>query len=193
MKTLFFAIVTMFVLSASAQTTKWKLDKTHSNVDFTVTHLVISEVRGTFKEFEATLVSDKPDFTDMKVEATIKTASIYTDNEKRDAHLRSNDFFNAEKYPEIKFKSTSVKKTGDASYEITGDLTIRDITKSVVLDTKYKGTINAMGGTRAGFKATTTIDRFEFGTTWDTKIEAGGFVVGKEVNIELRLEFVKQK
>lgn len=192
MKPLFLAIVTFFIFSANAQTT-WKLDKTHSNVDFTVTHMLISEVRGTFKEFSATLVSDKPDFTDMKVEATIKTASIFTDNERRDMHLRSNDFFNAEKYPEIKFKSTLVKKTGVASYEITGELTIRDITKSVVLDTKYKGSADVMGGTRAGFKATTTIDRFEFGTIWDAKTEAGGLVVGKEVNIELRLAFVKQK
>ncbi len=193
MKTFFLAIVTLFVLSANAQTTKWKLDKTHSNVDFTVTHLVVSEVRGTFKDFEATLVSDKPDFTDMKVEATIKTASVFTDNERRDAHLKSDAFFNAEKYPEMKFKSTSVKKTSDAMYEIAGDLTIRDITKPVVLNTKYKGTADVKGGTRAGFKATTTIDRFEFGTTWDAKVEAGELVVGKEVNIELRLAFVKQK
>ena len=192
MKTFFLAIVTLFVLSANAQTTKWKLDKTHSNVDFIVTHLVVSEVRGTFKDFEATFVSDKPDFTDMKVEATIKAASVFTDNERRDNHLRSNDFFNAEKYPEIKFKSTSVKKTGDATYDITGDLTIRDVTKSVVLYTKYKGSVDSKGGTRAGFKATTTIDRFEFGTMWDAKNETGSFVVSREVNIELRLVFVKQ-
>lgn len=182
----------MLVTSALAQTT-WRVDKGHSNVDFTITHLLISEVRGSFKEFDATLTSDRSDLSDMKLEATIKTASVFTDNERRDGHLRSNDFFNAEQYPEIKFKSTSVKKTGNDTYAITGDLTIRDITKPVVLETKYRGTVEAFGGTRAAFKATTTIDRFEFGTTWDKKIETGGLVVGKEVNITLAMVFVKEK
>jgi polyisoprenoid-binding protein YceI len=183
----------VFVITAGGAQTVWKLDKTHSNVDFTVTHFVISEVRGTFKEFEATLASEKPDFSDMQVEATIKTASIFTDNEKRDAHLRSNDFLNTEKYPDIKFKSTSVNNTGNDTFEIAGDLTIRDVTKPVVLHTTFKGTIDAFGGTRAAFKATTTIDRFEFGTTWDKTIESGGRIVGKDVNITLLLEFVKEK
>jgi polyisoprenoid-binding protein YceI len=182
-----------FGMELAAAQTVWKLDKTHSNVDFTVTHFVISEVRGTFKEFDATFASEKPDLTDMKIEATIKTVSIFTDNEKRDAHLRSNDFLNAEKYPEMKFKSTSVEKTDGDMYEITGDLTIRDVTKPVVLETKYKGTVEAFGGTRTAFKATTTIDRFEFGTIWDKTIESGGRVVGKDVSITLLLEFVKEK
>lgn len=169
------------------------MDKTHSNVDFTVTHLVVSEVRGNFKEFDATLTSDKPDFSDMKLNATIKTASVFTDNERRDNHLRSNDFFNADSFPNITFKSTSVKKTGNDTYQIRGDLTIRDITKPVVLETRYRGSVEAFGGTRAAFKATTTVDRFEFGTTWDKKIETGGLVAGKDVEITLRMEFAKQK
>ncbi len=187
------AVLALSMATVTAQTA-WKIDKVHSNVDFTVTHLVISEVRGAFKEFDATLSSEKSDFTDMKVEATVKTASIFTDNEKRDGHLKSNDFLNAEKFPDINFKSTAVKKTGSDTYQITGDLTIRDVTKPVVLETKYKGSVkDPWGNTRVAFKATTTIDRFVFGTTWDAKIETGGLVVGKEVDITLLLEFVQQK
>ncbi len=183
----------MLFTSANAQSV-WKVDKSHSNVDFTVIHLVISEVRGNFKDFDATLTSDKPDFSDMKLDATIQTASVFTDNESRDKHLRSNDFFNADSFKTIAFKSTSVKKTGKDRYAITGDLTIRDITKPVVLDTKFRGTIvDPWGNTKAGFSATTKVDRFVFGTTWDKKIETGGLVVGKEVQITLNMELNKQK
>lgn len=183
----------MIVVAANAQTT-WKVDKSHSNIDFTVTHLVVSEVRGSFKDYDVTLTSDKPDFSDMKLEATIKTASIFTDNEARDKHLRSNDFFNADSFPNITFKSTSVKKKGKNTYMISGDLTIRNITKPVVLETKYRGTIvDPWGNTKAGFVATTTIDRFVFGTTWNKTIETGGLVVGKDVNIRLLMEMVKQQ
>jgi polyisoprenoid-binding protein YceI len=163
-------------------------------VDFTVAHLVIAEVRGSFRDFEATLVSDKPDLSDMKLEATIKTASVFTDNEARDKHLRSNDFFNADSFPNIIFKSTSVKKRGKDSYAITGNLTIRDVTKPVVLETIYRGSVvDPWGNTKAGFTAMTTIDRFVFGTTWNKTIETGGLVVGKDVNIRLAMQFVKQK
>ncbi len=182
-----------FLLSTTNAQTVWKVDKTHSNVDFTVTHLVISEVRGNFKDFDVSVTQPGDDFANATIEATIKTASIFTDNEKRDNHLKSNDFLNAAKYPDIKFKSASVKKTGNDTYQITGNLTIRDITKPIVLETKFKGSVEAWGNTRVGFKATTLIDRFEFGTTWDKKIETGGLIVGKEVAITLLLEFVKEK
>jgi polyisoprenoid-binding protein YceI len=183
----------MLFTSARAQSV-WKTDKAHSNVDFTVAHLVIAEVRGSFRDFEATLVSDKPDLSDMKLEATIKTASVFTDNEARDKHLRSNDFFNADSFPNIIFKSTSVKKRGKDSYAITGNLTIRDVTKPVVLETIYRGSVvDPWGNTKAGFTATTTIDRFAFGTTWNKTIETGGLVVGKDVNIRLAMQFVRQK
>ena len=186
------AIAGMMLASASAQTT-WKVDKSHSNVDFMVTHLVISEVRGSFKDFDATFSSEKADFSDMKLEATIKTASVFTDNERRDNHLRSNDFFNADSFKTITFKSTSVKNTGTDTYAIAGNLTIRDVTKPIILEAKYKGAVEAFGGSRVAFKATTTIDRFVFGTIWDKKIETGGLVVGKEVNITLSMAFVKEK
>jgi polyisoprenoid-binding protein YceI len=151
-------------------------------------------VRGSFKDFDVTVTQPGDDFTKASIEATIKTASVFTDNERRDNHLRSDDFFNAEKFPEMSFKSKSIKKTGKDKYAITGDLTIRDITKSVVLDTKYMGQVDdPWGNTKAGFKATTKIDRFEFGTKWNKAIEAGGLVAGKEVTITLNVELTKQK
>ena len=176
----------------SAQTT-WKTDKAHSNVKFAVTHLVISEVEGRFTDFDATMVSTKDDFSDMQVEATIKTSSIDTDNERRDTHLKGDDFFNVEQFPEIKFKSTKVEKTGEDTYIITGDLTIREITKPVVLDTKFGGMVkDGRGNTKAGFRAKTTIDRFEWGVKWNAAIETGGLVVSKDVDITLLFQFAKQ-
>ena len=130
-----------FIAEGVAQTGDWKLDKSHSQVKFSVAHMVISEVTGVFKDFDVTFTSASEDFTDATIEATIKAASIDTGNENRDKNVRSDEFLNAEKFPEIKFKSTKVEKSGDTNYKITGDLTIRDITKPVVLDTKYKGTI----------------------------------------------------
>ena len=184
----------LFVAIGSAQTGSWKLDKAHSQVTFSVTHMVISEVTGAFREFDITFSSDKEDLTDTKVDAIIKTKSIDTGNERRDNHVRSDEFLNAEKYPEMKFKSNKVEKTGQDTYKITGDLTIRDVTKSVVLETKYKGSIkDPMGNTRIAFKAATTIDRFEFGTTWNKAIETGGLVAGKDIEVTLLMEFTKPK
>ena len=180
------------ILNGVAAQTTWKADKAHSKIDFSVTHMVIAEVDGRFTDFDATLTASKDDLSDAKITATIKTGSITTDNDFRDKHLRSDDFFNADKYPEIKFKSTSIEKTGDNTYKITGDLTIRDTTKTVVLDTKYNGQVVAMGSTKCAFKATTTINRFDYGVHWDKTIESGGLVVGKNIDITLLMEFNKQ-
>jgi polyisoprenoid-binding protein YceI len=177
-----------------SQPATWKADKAHSQVKFSVNHLVIAEVTGRFKEFDVTLRHSKDDLTDAEIEATIKTASIDTDNEGRDKHLRSDDFLNAEKFPEIRFKSTSVEKTGKDTYRITGTLTIRDVTKPVVLETRYNGQVkDSRGNEKAGFKATTTIDRFVFGVKWDRAIETGGLVAGKDVEITLLMELGKEK
>jgi polyisoprenoid-binding protein YceI len=190
--TMVVVLIALSVLTLSAQIT-WNADKAHSKVNFSVTHMVISEVTGTFRDFDVTLVAAKDDFSDAKIDATIKTASISTDNEGRDNHLKSDDFFNAEKFPDMKFKSTKIERTGDKTFNVAGDLTIRDITKPVVLAMKYNGQVtDARGNTKAGFKATTTIDRFEFGTKWNKVIEAGSLVVGKNVDITLLLEFNKQ-
>ncbi len=187
---LLFVLVTGVVFSQAT----WKLDKAHSQVKFAVSHMVIAEVTGRFTDFDVTMASMKDDLTDATIEATIKTASVNTDNERRDGHLRSDDFFNAEKYPEIKFRSTAVEKAGKDLFKVHGNLTMRDITKPVVLDMKFRGTIkDGRGNTRAGFKATTTMNRFEFGTQWDTKLDTGEFIAGAEVEVTLLMEFTKQE
>jgi polyisoprenoid-binding protein YceI len=182
------------VLNLQAQPTTWVVDKAHSKVQFTVSHLVIAEVTGWFTEFDAKLVQTKEDFTTSRIEATIKTASIDTDEPNRDKHLRSDEFLSTEKFPEMIFRSTSVEKTGKDTYRVTGNLTIRDITKSIVLDTRFNGTVkDPWGNLKAGFKATTTINRFEFGTTWKMALDTGGLVAGENVDITLLLEFARQK
>jgi polyisoprenoid-binding protein YceI len=171
----------------------WTVDKAHSEVNFSVGHLLISEVTGTFTEYDVSFVSSREDFTDAVIEAAIRTASVNTGNEKRDAHLRSDDFFNAAKYPEMRFRSTSVQSLGDGRYEVTGDLTIRDVTKAVVLDTKYNGMVkDPWGATRIGFKAAAAVNRFDYGLKWDTKMDSGGLVAGETVLITLLMEFVRQ-
>jgi|WetSurMetagenome_2_1015567.scaffolds.fasta_scaffold47412_5 polyisoprenoid-binding protein YceI len=191
---LLIAASVLFVTMVVTAQTKWTVDKSHSNVKFTVTHMLISEVEGSFNDFDANITTKGDDLTGAQIEATIKTASVFTNNEMRDNHLRSDDFFNAEKFPEMKFKSTSVEKTGEKTYKITGDLTIRDVTKSVVLDTKFTGQmVDQRGNTRSGFKATTTIKRLEYGVKWNKAVEAGGLVASDDVNITLLLEFMKPK
>jgi polyisoprenoid-binding protein YceI len=191
---LLFAAAALAFPAGRAQTTAWKPDKAHSQIKFTVAHLVISEVSGFFREFDVAMVADKDDFESARIEAVIRTSSIETGNERRDNHLRGDDFFNAEKFPEIRFKSTRIEKTGDNNYTITGDLTIRDTTKSVTLDAKHKGIMTeAGGGLRSVFKATTTIDRFDFGVKWGKMIEGGGLIAGKDVEITLSMEFTSEK
>jgi len=172
-------------------TATWTLDKAHTNVKFSVSHLVISDVEGQFKTFDGTMDASKPDFSDAKVNFTIEVASIDTDNEKRDNHLKSDDFLNAEKYPQMKFVSTSVTPEGDNKFKLAGNLTIRNITKPVVFDVKYGGTVTAMGGTHAGFKATTKINRFDYDLKWSMATESGGLVAGKDVDITINVDFKK--
>ena len=196
MKRLFLAAVTVLAAAtaAFAQTT-WKLDNAHSAVKFSVTHMVIAEVPGSFRDFDVTFTQKgSADFAGSTLNATIKTASINTDNEGRDKHLRSDDFFSAEKFPTITFKSTSFEKTGTDTYAIKGDLTIRDVTKPVVLTARYTGTVkDPWGNTKIGFKATTAINRFDFGLKWNKAVETGGLVVGETVDITLLMEFAQAK
>lgn len=179
--------------TANAQTT-WLMDESHTNVGFTVTHLVIAEVDGRFGKVDGKLISKNDDFSDSYVEATVQIASINTDNERRDGHLKSDDFFNAEKYPVMTFKSKSFKKVGEKTYKITGDLTIRDVTKEVTLDAKLGGTIkDPWGNLKVAFKATTEINRFDYNLKWNAAVESGGYVVGEMVTIKLNAEFAKEK
>jgi polyisoprenoid-binding protein YceI len=191
-----FASVIAFVfvsVQSMAQVTKWGVDKGHSNVKFTVTHYAVSEVEGTFKIFDGTMEHSKADFSDAKVNFTVDVNSINTDSERRDGHLKGDDFFNAEKFPQMKFVSTGMKPLGNNKFQLSGNLTIRDITKPVVFDVSYGGTINAGQGRKSGFKAKTTIDRFNYNLKWDRAIEAGGLVVGKDVDIQINLELNEVK
>ena len=184
-----------FTSTSIAQTAKtWNVDKMHSAVKFTVSHLVISEVDGSFKIFDGNLVSTKEDFTDAKINFTVDVNSINTDNTGRDGHLKGDDFFNAEKYPKMTFVSTSFTKKSGSMYELTGNLTIRDVTKKVTFAVKYGGTTkDPYGNTKAGFKATGTINRLEYGLKWNTLTEAGGAVVGSDIDLTVNLEMALAK
>jgi polyisoprenoid-binding protein YceI len=186
----------MFVatMSATAQSTSWSVDNSHSNVKFTVTHLVVSEVDGSFRTYNGSIESTKADFDGATINFTVDVNSVNTDNEMRDKHLKADDFFNAEKYPQMSFKSTSFKKTADKKYTLEGDLTIRDVTKRVKFDVYFGGIMkDPYGNTKAGFKATSKISRKEFKLTWNPMTEAGGAVVGDEVEVKLNLEFAQKK
>lgn len=177
-----------FGMSVFAQTT-WTIDKAHTKVGFSVVHMVVSETVGNFKDFDGTITASKADFSDAVIDVTIKTTSISTDNDYRDNHLRSDDFFGSEKFPTATFKSKKMEKVADKKYKITGDLTIKGVTKSVVLDAALGGVITLPNGDqKAGFKASTVINRFDFGLSWNKMIEAGS-VVDKDVTIALNVEF----
>lgn len=189
-QTLLFSAFLLVTLSAAAQT-RWNLDAGHSNVKFTVTYTAVAEMDGRFKNFNGYILTSKDDFTDAQIEFTVDAASIDTDNEKRDEHLRSDDFFNSEMFPQMKFRSTSFRKTGERNYELEGDLTIRDVTKRVKFDVVYGGTtVDARGNTRAGFVARTTINRFDFGLKWNRMVESIS-VVGSDVQVRVNVTFVK--
>ena len=189
MKKIAFTLMFVGIASLSLQAqTRWVFDKAHTSVGFSVSHMVISETTGTFKDFSGTVTSSNDDFTGSTIEFTADIASINTDNERRDGHLKSPDFFDAEKFPKMTFKSTSFEKVEGNKYKLVGDLTIKDVTKSVELEVKYGGSINTQRGTKAGFKATGTIDRFDFNLKWDRTMDSGGLVVGKEVDLVINVE-----
>ncbi len=170
---------------------QWNIDPAHSSADFTVRHMMVTNVRGSFGNLSGTINFDPENPGASSVEATIDVATINTGVEDRDNHLRSADFFEVEKYPNITFKSTDVEVTGDNSAKITGDLTIRDVTNPVVLDVDFLGQGGSpFGDTRAGFEATTKIDREAFGLTWNQALETGGVLVGKDIKVSLDIQGV---
>ncbi|MFT4245289.1 MAG: YceI family protein [Micrococcaceae bacterium] len=169
----------------------YKLDPAHSEVGFEVRHAGISKVRGSFEDVEATFVVAE-DPKDTTLEATMKTASITTHNEQRDAHLKGDDFFKVEQYPEITFKATDCSGSQEG-LTIKGELTILDTTKEVELETTYNGTVgDPMGNTRAGFEAETTINRKDYGLTWNAALEAGGVLVSDKVKIVIDASLIKE-
>jgi polyisoprenoid-binding protein YceI len=189
---LIFVALIASVAPAFAESGAWSFDQSHSNISFSIQHMVISEVTGTFKDFNVALLSSKDDFSDAAISATIGVKSIDTRNEMRDNHLKTDDFFSAEKFPTIKFQSTSFEKVTEGHYRIKGNLTIRDSTKAVTIDAVLNGVIQSSKGARSGWKATLAINRFDYGLKWDRTIESGGLVAGSTVNLMFNLEFVKQ-
>lgn len=180
-------------LSAHAEMARYNVDPSHTVIGFEVAHMVITKVTGRFADYQASVVMDpeKQEFKSM--EASIKTASIQTNELKRDDHLKSPDFFDSEKFPAITFKMKSYKKQGD-QYVAVGDLTIRDVTKEVTLTGSFNGTVKDFrGDTRAGFSAEGTIDRKDFGLTWNKIVDNNVLVVGDKVKLKLEVECIKEK
>lgn len=183
-------VATLFSVATFAQT-KWNVDNMHSFVNFSVKHLGISFVDGRFDKYEGTFDGTPEDITKGTFNFTVDINSINTGVEMRDNHLKTNDFFNAEKYPSMKFESTSIKKTGKDQYKLTGNLTIRDITKPVTFDLTYGGLLkdDGQGNSKVGFQASTTINRFDF----DVNYDPSGQAIAKDVNVTVNLEFTQAK
>ena len=168
---------------------KYDLDTVHSHIDFSVRHLVVSKVKGRFKTWTGSLELDEENLTNSKVSVEIDVASVDTNEPQRDGHLRTGDFFEAEKHPKITFKSTSIAKKGESELAVTGDLTIKGHTHPVVLDVEFGGTVkDPWGKRRAGFTATTTIERKDFGLTFNQTLDHGGVAIGEKVTISLDIE-----
>jgi polyisoprenoid-binding protein YceI len=185
--------MTATIETAPGATTKttWKLDPSHTLVEFSAKHLMITTVKGRITDVEGTIVVDEKNPRNSSVEATLKAVSIDTRTEQRDQHLRSADFLNAELFPEIRFRSTKIEGDKD-SFKLTGDLTIRDVTRPITLDIQFEGQqTDPWGGERIGFSGSGKIDRREFGLTWNQALETGGVVVGNDVKINLEVEAVK--
>ncbi len=176
---------------AHADSVEWKLDPSHTTIGFSVSHLVVSSVDGRFKEATAKVNLDDADLTKSQVSVEINPASVDTGDQKRDDHLKSPDFFDVKKFPKLSFKSTKVVKAG-AGYKLTGDLTIRDVTKSVVLDATVSAPVKTPWGNQArAAKVSGKIKRADFGLKWNKALETGGVLVGEDVNIEVKAEVTK--
>jgi polyisoprenoid-binding protein YceI len=172
--------------------TTWTIDPSHTTVEFVAKHMMITTVKGRFAELTGTIVADEADIADSSVEATLQAASLDTRSEQRDAHLRSPDFLDVENYPEVTFRSTAVSGT-KASFKVTGDLTIRGVTRPITLDATYEGEgKDPWGGTRASFSAHGKFDRRDFGLTWNVALETGGILVSNEVKINIEAQAVLQ-
>ncbi|MHB1526293.1 MAG: YceI family protein [Candidatus Dormibacteria bacterium] len=167
----------------------WNLDTVHSAVEFSVRHMMVSTVKGNFREFAVELDIDPADLTHSSAKAVIKAASVDTREPARNGHLASADFFDAEKYPEITYQSRSVKALGGDQYQIEGDLTVKDVTRPVALGVTFLGVQTSPQGVKvAGFEAATKISRKDFGLTWNMALEAGGVVIGDEIKISIDVE-----
>ncbi|MEJ0032081.1 MAG: YceI family protein [Bacteroidota bacterium] len=166
--------------------TKWTKDQAHTNLTFAVTHMTVAETTGTFGDYAIDVTSPSEDFNNADITFTAKTGTVNTGNERRDGHLKSADFFDAEKFPDMKFAGKLIKDGG--KYHLRGKLTIKDVTKDIDFDVTYKGTLKTAQMTKAGFKFVGTINRFDYNLKFDAKVEGGGLVVGQEVEITANVE-----
>ncbi len=174
-------------------TTKWSLDQTHSEIGFKIKHLMISNVSGNFNKFDVQVETNGDDFANAKVTANVDVASINTNNEQRDAHLRNADFFEVEKHPEITFKSTKVERVDADTFNLYGDLTIKETTKSVKLSVEYSGVAkDPWGNVKAGFTINGKINRKDFGINYNAVLETGGLMLGEELKVNGEIQLVKQ-
>ena len=173
-------------------TGNYTIDPSHSHIGFTARHAMVTKVRGSFKEYEGTGYFDADDPTNSKLELTVKAFSIDTGNADRDNHLRGNDFFDMENHPEIRFVSTKVEARGDQAYKVTGELSIKGVTKPVSIDFEFTGTaVDPFGNQRIGFEGRTTINRKDWGVNWNAALEAGGVLVSEKVSLEFEVSAIK--
>lgn len=192
-KTIISTTLLFINLFSFAQVTKWGYDASHAKVGFTISHFGISETEGKFTKFDGTVLSDKPDFSDAKIDFTIDVNSINTEDAQRDTHLKSPDFFDTAKFPTIAFKSKSLKALGKNKYKLTGSFTMHGVTKEIVLDVVHKGTVvDPYKNTKAGFKITGTIDRTQFGLIWNGKLSTGDALLGNNVNLDINIELIRK-
>ena len=173
--------------------TKWTIDPAHSEIIFKVRHLMITNVKGEFRTFEANLTSEGNDFSNADVSVTIDASSIFTNSDARDAHLKSADFFDVEKFPQITFKSTEVKKIDSESFKLVGDLTMKGISNIITLDVDFGGVIiDPYGKEKAGFSISGKFNRKDWGLTWNAALESGGVMVSDEVRFNAEVQFIKE-
>jgi polyisoprenoid-binding protein YceI len=170
----------------------WTLDPSHTRIGFVARHAMVTKVRGAFNEFVGTAVVDGSDLSNSKVNLTVQAASIDTRNEQRDGHLRSNDFLALDEYPQITFASTDVRQSGTTSFDLTGDLTIKGVTNSVTIPFEFEGAAtDPFGNARAGFEGSVTINRKDYGITWNAALETGGVLVGDKIVLEFDVSAIK--
>jgi polyisoprenoid-binding protein YceI len=183
----------MATATTAAVTTTWKLDPAHSNAEFKVKHMMISNVKGSFSGITGTLTEHATDASLSTIEASIPISTVSTGDAQRDGHLKSGDFFEAEKYPEMTFKSTRVQKKDEGEYAVTGDLTLHGVTKPVTFAVEGPSAPgkDPWGNTRIGLSATTKVNRKDFGLGWNAALETGGVLVGEDVQITLEIQFIK--
>jgi polyisoprenoid-binding protein YceI len=190
MKKLNFLLILLTVGTGAIAQTTWTIDNVHSKIGFSVTHMAVAETEGKFNDYQGTVVTKSDDFNGAEVAFTAKTASVDTDNERRDGHLKSPDFFDAAKYPEISFKGNLVKD--GAKYKLKGDLTMHGVTKPVEFEVSGGSKVDTGRGTKSGFKFRGTINRKDYGLSWANTTPTGEMVVGDEVELNIKVELDKK-